>query len=84
MFRTCHLARMLVCVCMCVSRSVGWSVRKAYCGKTADWIRMPIGMVSVVGRGIGVLYEGGNRRREGAALRVNFGRPIVTNGDFVA
>jgi len=31
------------------------SVWKVYCGKTADWIRMPFGMVSGVGRGIGVL-----------------------------
>jgi len=30
-------------------------VRKVCCGKTADWIRMPFGMVSVVGRWIGVL-----------------------------
>jgi len=27
---------------------------------------------------------GGNRRREGEDLGVNFGRPTVTNGDFVA
>jgi len=26
-----------------------------YCGKTADWIRMPFGMVSGFGRGMGVL-----------------------------
>jgi len=35
--------------------SVGLSVCKAYCGKTAEWIRMPFGMVSGVGRGMGVL-----------------------------
>jgi len=29
--------------------------RNAYCGKTAVWIRMPFGMVSAVGRGMGVL-----------------------------
>jgi len=40
-------------------------------------------MVSGVGRGMGVLYGGGYSRREGAVLRVNLGRPIVTNGDFV-
>ena len=27
-------------------------VRKVYCGKTADWIRMPFGMVSEVARGM--------------------------------
>jgi len=26
-----------------------------YCGKTADWIRMPFGMVNGVGRWMGVL-----------------------------
>jgi len=26
-----------------------------YCGKTADWIRMPFGVMSGVGRGMGVL-----------------------------
>jgi len=26
--------------------------------------------------------EGGDRRREGAVLGVNLGRPIVINGDF--
>jgi len=37
----------VVCVCL--------SVRKVYCGKMADWIRIPFGVVSGVGRGIGVL-----------------------------
>jgi len=35
-----------------------------------------------VGRGTGVLDGGGDRRREGTVLRVNLGRPIVTNRDF--
>jgi len=38
---------------VCVS--VGLSVQKVYSGKTADWIQMPFGMVSGVGRGMGVL-----------------------------
>jgi len=33
---------------------------------------------------MGVLNFGGDRRREGAVLGMNVGRPIVTNGDFVA
>jgi len=33
------------------SPSVGLSVRKVYCGETADWIWMPFGVVSGVGRG---------------------------------
>jgi len=44
-----------------VSLSVGWSVWKVYCGKTAKWIRMPFGVVSGVGRGMGVLDGGGDR-----------------------
>ena len=43
--------------------SVCLSVCKVYCGKTADWIRMPFGVVSGVGRGTGVLDGGGDRRR---------------------
>ena len=43
MLRTCRLTHLSVCVC------VGLSVRKVYCGKTAEWIRMPFGMVSGVG-----------------------------------
>jgi len=43
---------------------------------------MPFGTVSGVGRGMGVLDEGGDRRREGAVLGVSLGRPIVIKGDF--
>ena len=45
---------------------------------------MPCGMASGVGRGMSVLYGGGDRRREGAVSWMNLGRPIVINGDFVA
>ena len=38
--------------------SVGLSVLKLNCGKTADWICMPSGMVSGVGGGMAVLDEG--------------------------
>jgi len=55
-----------------------------YCGKTADSIRMPFGMVSGVGRGMGVLDGGSNRRRGKGSFGVNLGRPIVTNGDSAA
>ena len=46
---------------------------KVHCGKTAEWIRMPLGMVSGVGRGMGVLDRGGDRRRERAVLGLNLG-----------
>jgi len=46
---------------MCVSLSVGLSVCKVYCGKTADWNWMPFGVVSGISRGMGVLDGGGGR-----------------------
>jgi len=55
-----------------------------YCGETADWIRMPFGVVSGFGLGRGVLDFGGDRQGEGAVWGVNLRHPIVTNGDFVA
>jgi len=33
---------------------------------------------------MGVFDGGGDRQREGPDLRVNFGRPIATNKDFLA
>jgi len=42
---------------------------------------MPFGVVSGVGRGMGVLDGGGDRRRGRAPLGANVGRPIVTNRD---
>jgi len=41
---------------------------------------MPFGVVSAVGRGMGVLDGGGDRRREAAVLGINVGHPIVTSG----
>jgi len=38
-----------------VGLSVCQSVWKVYCGKTADWIWMPFGVMSGVGQGMGVL-----------------------------
>jgi len=53
-----------------------------YCGKTADWIRLPFGMVIGVVRRMGALDGGGDHRR--AVLEVNLGHPVVANGDFIA
>ena len=55
-----------------------------HCGKKADWNRMISGVVSGIGREMGVLDGGCYRRRGRGSLGVNLGRPIVTNGDFVA
>jgi len=51
--------------------------------KTADWIWMPLGIVSLVSRGIGVLDGVEIVEREGALLWVNVGHAIVTSEDFV-
>jgi len=52
-----------------VRLSVGLPIRKVYCGKMVEWIRMPLGMVSGVGRVMGVL-DGCRDLRRG---RVSFG-----------
>jgi len=68
-------------MCWSVCRSVGWSVRRVYCGKTADWIWMPFRVMSGVSRGMGVLDRDGDRQRVRCSFGVNVGHPIVTNGD---
>jgi len=49
------------------------SVQKVYRGITADWIRMPFGLVSGVSREICALYGRDDRRRGRAFLGVNLG-----------
>ena len=44
---------------------------------------MPFGVVSEVGRGMGVLDGSGDRQR-GRAVLGNVGHPVVTNGNIVA
>ena len=72
-YGTEHLPETSVCAC----------VHKVSCGETADWIRMPFGVVSGVGLGMGVLDFGGDRRRERGSFGVNLRRATVTKGDFV-
>ena len=52
-----------------------------YCAKTADWIRMPFGVVSGVGLGRGVLDFGATRSSQ-ITLRTCF--PLVSNICFRA
>jgi len=61
---SCRLSHLSVCTCVCV--------RKVYCGKTADWIRMPFGVVSGVGRGMGVLDGGPCAQGEGGVSGILF------------
>ena len=42
---------------------------------------MPFGVVSGVGRGMGVLNSDGYRRKGEGQFWSKLGRPIVTNGD---
>jgi len=49
MLRNIRLDRLLFGMSICTS------VCKAYCGKMADWIRMPFGVVSSVSPGMSVL-----------------------------
>jgi len=44
---------------------------------------MPFGVMSEIGRPMGALDGGGDRRREGAVLAVNVGYRAI-NGNFVA
>ena len=76
--RANQVAYRLVGLCVCRSvcpESVLWQM--------ADRIRMPFLVVSGVGRGTGLLDGVVIVEREGAVLRVNLGRPMVTNGDFL-
>ena len=59
---TSRLSHISVCVSVCVS------VQRVYCGKTADWIRMPLRVVSGVGRWMGVLDGGGDRQKGSGIL----------------
>jgi len=45
---------------------------------------MPFGVVSGVGRGMGVLDGDGYRQKGRGRFRGERGRPIVTSGTFVA
>jgi len=49
------------------------SVCPVSCGKTADWIRMPFGVVSGVGLGMGVFNFGGDRRTLRTCIEVSDG-----------
>jgi len=66
---TCHS----VCLCVCP---------QVYCGKTAEWKQMPFGMVSGVGRGMGVLDGGCDRRRGRVSFGGKFGASHCNQRDF--
>jgi len=80
MLQTCRLAHLSVYVC----QLIGLSDQKVYYGKTAEWIQILFGMVSGVGRGMGVLDGVGYHQRGRGSFGVNLEHPIVTNVDFTA
>ena len=55
------------------------SIQWVNCGKTADWIWMPFGVVSGVCRGMSVLDGVGDYSTERGILMMNVGHPIVTS-----
>jgi len=72
---SCRLSHLSVGMC------VGLSVWKVYCGKTADWIQMPYGMMSGVGRGW-MYYTGVHVPQWEEAVSGGFS-PTGFNGVFV-
>ena len=65
--------------------SVRASVCPVDCGKTADRIRIPFGIIGRTGPGIRQVVWLGVGPRGGVLLAgANLGRAIVTNGDFTA
>ena len=48
-----------------------------------DWIWAPFGLVSGIGRGMGVLDVVEIAEEEGTTLGVNVRHPTATNADFV-
>ena len=68
----------------CNDLSVGPSVCPVHCGKTADRIRMPFGIIGRTGPGMRQVVGFGDRSTRRDTFGVNLGRAIITNGDFTA
>ena len=64
--------------------SVGLSVCPVHCGKTADRIRQPFGIVGRTGLEMRQEVGFGDRFTGRGTLGANLGRTIVTSGDFTA
>ena len=74
-------------ICRSVRTCVGRSVYPVHCGKMADRIWMPFGIVGRTGPGMRQVAGFGNmgiHPWEGVFLAANLWRAIVTNGDFTA
>ena len=63
---------------------VGLSVCPVHCGKTADRIRMPFGIIGRTGPRMRQIVGFGDRSTGSGTFGADLGRAIVTNGDFAA
>ena len=71
-------------VSLSVRTFVRASVCPVHCGKTADRIRMPFGIIGRTGPGMRQVLGFVDRSTGRVLLGANFERAIVTNGDFMA
>ena len=71
-------------VCASARRSVRRSGCPVHCGKTADRIPMPFGVIGQTHPGIRQIVRFGDRSMRMGTSGENLGRTIVTNGDFTA
>ena len=67
-----------------VSRSVRLSVCPVHCGKTADQIRMPFGIIVRTGPVMRQVVGFGDQSTGRGTFGANLGRVVVTKGDFTA
>ena len=67
-----------------VGLCVGRSVCPVHCGKTADRIRMPFGIIGRTGLGMRQVVGFGDRSTGRGTFGANLGRAIVTNGDLLS
>ena len=67
-----------------ICRSVRMSACPMHCGKTADRIRMPFGIIGRTGPGMRQVVRFGDRSTERGTFGAHLGRAIVTNGEFTA
>ena len=71
-------------ICRSVCTYVRRSVCPVHCGKTADQIRMPFGIIGRTGPGIREVVGFGDRSTGRGTFGANLGRAVVTDGDFTA
>ena len=71
-------------VCLSVRTYIRASVCPVHCGKMADGIQMPFGIIGWMGPGMRQVVGFGDRSMGRVLLEANLGCAIVTNEDFAA